>query len=210
MRKFAVLVSILAASVTLFAKPVDFPLAGSIICIDSSDYEVVGTVASHFSEDVELVSGRPLALQEGPVYSARTALIFGTVGKSSLIDKMVSSGKIDVSGIKGKWECYSIQYVNKPLPGIGKALVVAGSDRRGTAFGIFELSRMIGVSPWVWWAEAPVRKNARPVISIDGPIVSGEPSVKYRGVFINDEDWGLLRWARTTLDKDIDNIGPNT
>lgn len=210
MRKFVALFSMLAVSLTLYAKPVDFPIKGSVICIDSSDYEVVETVSAHFSDDVELVSGMPLAVQEGPTYSARTALVFGTIGKSSLIDGMVESGKIDVSGIKGKWECYSIQYVTKPIPGIGKALVVAGSDRRGTAFGIFELSRMIGVSPWAWWAEAPVEKNSNPVIAIEKPIVSREPSVKYRGVFINDEDWGLLRWARTTLDKDIDNIGPNT
>lgn len=187
-----------------------FQLAGSRVCIDPKDYEVVKTVSGHFSEDVRMVSGKALEIQEGPAYRAGSALIFGTIGHSSLIDGLIESGKLDVSEIEGKWECYKIQIINRPVAGVGKAVVVAGSDRRGTAYGIFELSKMIGVSPWYWWAEAPVKHNPRPALTFDGPVVSKEPSVKYRGIFINDEDWGLLRWARTTIDKDIDNIGPRT
>lgn len=201
---------LLLASATLSAKPQDFRLKGSSICIDANDHEVVSIAADLFSKDVEMVCGKALPVQKGPSYKAQTAVIAGTLGQSALIDGMVRSGKLDVSAIEGKWECYQMQIVQNPVRGIGKALVIVGSDRRGTAYGIFEVSKKIGVSPWYWWAEAPVAFNANPTVTLDGIVASKEPSVKYRGIFINDEDWGLLRWARVTLDKDVNNIGPRT
>ena len=80
------------------------------------------------------------------------------------------------------------------MPQVEKALVVAGSNRRGTAFGVFELSAMMGVSPWVWWAD--VNPRHREGLYVAGSsVVEGPPSVKYRGIFLNDEDWGLQPWA---------------
>ncbi len=95
------------------------------------------------------------------------------------------------------------------MTGVKQALVIAGSDRRGTAYGLFELSRMAGVSPWVWWADVtPAPKKELYVTP--GTFVMGEPSVRYRGIFINDEDWGLNPWAARTQDTDIKDIGPKT
>ena len=187
-----------------------FVIRGSRILIDADDYEVVSVAANLFSEDVRMVSGESIYVTTAQNDGAKTALIFGTLGASSPIDKMVSSGKIDVSEIAGGWERYQIEIVNRPLPGISKALVVVGSDRRGTAYGIFHLSRMIGVSPWYWWADVPVKKQSRVVLAFPEKFVSKSPSVKYRGIFINDEDWGLHPWAGKTFDPETGDIGPKT
>ncbi len=201
--------------VSAFVTPVagaspEFVLKGSRILLDANDYEVVSVAADLFSEDVRMVTGESIpvtTLQEG---GSKTALIFGTVGSSLPVDRLVASGKIDVSAIEGGWERYQIEIVNHPLPGISRALVVVGSDRRGTAYGIFHLSRMIGVSPWYWWADVPVKKQSRVVLAFPEKFVSKSPSVKYRGIFINDEDWGLHPWAGKTFDPETGDIGPKT
>jgi hypothetical protein len=138
-----------------------------------------------------------------------SAIIVGTLGKSKPIDTMVKTEKLLVDTIKGKWESFLIQVVDKPLAGINKALVICGSDPRATAFGIFELSKRLGVSPWVYWADVIPAKQKNLKVSID-IIVMGPPSVKYRGIFLNDEDWGLQPWAARNIDTDIKDIGPPT
>lgn len=106
-------------------------------------------------------------------------------------------------------ERFLIQTVSRPFPGVSKALVVAGSDRRGAAYGLFSLSEMMGVSPWYWWADVPVKKHK--TLYVDAPAtLSKTPSVKYRGIFLNDEDWGLKPWAAKTFEKERGNIGPRT
>src|SRR5262249_30080905 len=90
-----------------------------------------------------------------------------------------------------------------------RALVIAGSDRRGTIYGIYQLSETIGVSPWYWWADVPVRTNKLLVLS-GGQSKQGPPAVEYRGIFINDEDWSLRPWAAKTFDTNTANIGPKT
>jgi hypothetical protein len=102
-----------------------------------------------------------------------------------------------------------VQIVEKPLPGVDRALVIVGSDRRGTAYGLMQLSEKIGVSPWYWWADVPAQHHDRLAIRIAASHVSA-PAVKYRGIFINDEDWGLNPWAAKTFDPDFKNIGPKT
>lgn len=99
--------------------------------------------------------------------------------------------------------------INNPLPGVEKALVIAGSDRRGTAYGLLELSRLAGVSPWIWWADV-LPEPQKALFASTGQIISGPPSVKYRGIFLNDEDWGLQPWAARNIDTDIQDIGPKT
>ena len=136
-------------------------------------------------------------------------VIFGTLGKASLIDQLASAGKIDVKKVKGKWETFGIAVVKRPFKNVRQALVVYGSDPRGTAFGILELSRMMGVSPWYWWADVTPRKH-NTVCVTSGESVYGPPSVKYRGIFINDEDWGLHPWAAKNIDKKVNDIGPRT
>src|SRR5690606_1989493 len=105
--------------------------------------------------DIDRASGEKPAIitsgwpSEGPV------IVAGTLGKSSLVDELVEDGKLDVSDVEGRWETFVIDTVEAPASGIEQALVIAGSDKRGTLFGMLELSRRFGVSPWVYWADAP-------------------------------------------------------
>lgn len=176
---------------------------------DAQDFEVVKKAADLFSNDVKLVTGQ--AIQVGAIENklASNSIIVGTLGHNELIDKLVAKNKLDVKALENRWESYLIEVVRNPLPGVSKALVVVGSDRRGTAYGLFTISEAIGVSPWYWWADAPVAKRQELYLKVD-KVVSKEPTVKYRGIFINDEDWGLLRWAKRTFEKERGNIGPKT
>jgi hypothetical protein len=118
----------------------------------------------------------------------------GTLGKNWIIDVLAKAKKIDADSIRGKWESYLIQVVEKPFPSIDRALVIAGSDKRGTIFGVYEVTQAIGVSPWYWWADAPIGRRTNlfvpPVVS-----ASSEPKVRYRGIFLNDEAPALTKWA---------------
>ncbi len=121
-------------------------------------------------------------------------IIAGTLGKSAIIDRLVKKNKLDAGAINGKWESFIIQTIEKPFPGVKSALVIAGSDKRGTIYGIYEISRQAGVSPWHWWADVPVRTSSELYVS-PGRHAEGEPSVKYRGIFLNDEYPALTRWV---------------
>ncbi|WP_277510998.1 glycosyl hydrolase 115 family protein [Ereboglobus sp. PH5-5] len=140
-------------------------------------------------------------------------IIAGTVEKNAHIRRLASSGKLDLSPILGKWEQYIIQQIDAPFPEtaphVKTALVIAGSDRRAVAYGLFFISERIGVSPWYWWADVPVKKQSEIALDIN-KTVSKAPSVKYRGIFINDEDWGLKPWASKTYDPELGDIGPKT
>lgn len=176
---------------------------------DAQDFEVVRKTAQLFSHDVKLVTGQSVGIGVVGKKMATNSIIVGTLGHNELIGQLVAKKKVDVQLLRGKWESYLIQIVNNPFPGVNKALVVVGSDRRGTAYGLLSLSEAIGVSPWYWWADAPVTKQKELYLKVD-KLIAKEPSVKYRGVFINDEDWGLLRWSKNTFDKERGNIGPRT
>ena len=174
------------------------------ILVSDDDYTVVHKAASMFAADVRAVTGQ--TLREG---KSNTAVIAGTVGHSSAIDAMIRQGKIDVSNIREGWEQYQIQVVRNPMPGVSNALVIAGSDRRGTAYGLLSLSELIGQNPWYWWADVPAKHHNQ--IYLEAPLtISKRPSVKYRGIFINDEDWGLTPWASKTFEPECGNIGPRT
>ena len=115
--------------------------------------------------------------------------------------------------MRGQWESYKIAVVNNPLPKshpeIKRALLIVGSDRRGTAYGTFAVSESIGVSPWYWWADVPPTRHTNLFLASQ-TINQGPPSVKYRGLFINDEDFGMKPWASKTFDPATGNIGPKT
>lgn len=193
---------------TKYAFTLASPRQTAAILYDASDAAVVKRAAELFAADVEAVTGRyprvtSAAGETGP------AVIVGTVGGSALIRRLAEAGKIDTAPLEGAWERYLIQTVANPLPGIRKALVIAGSDRRGAAYGLFTLSELIGVSPWYWWADVPVKKHA--ALHVDAPpTYSQTPSVRYRGIFLNDEDWGLTPWASQTFEPERGNIGPRT
>lgn len=136
-------------------------------------------------------------------------IIIGTFGRSKILDALVAGKKLDPTGVRGEWESHVLQVVKDPLPGVERALVIAGSDRRGTIYGIYTLSELIGVSPWNWWADVPVKSRKTLSLRGDG-LRQGPPAVKYRGIFINDEDWGLEPWAAKTFEPEVGNIGPKT
>jgi hypothetical protein len=126
---------------------------------------------------------------------AKVVIIAGTIGKSSIIDQLIKEKKIDVAPVKGKWEAFVSEVVKNPQPGVEKALVIAGADERGTIYGLYDVSEQIGVSPWYWFADVAVKKSAG-VWALDGRKVQKSPSVRYRGVFINDEQPGLTNWIK--------------
>ena len=177
--------------------------------VDGRDFEVVKKAAKLFSDDVQLVTGQGIQVGTTESKLVRNSIIVGTLGHNELIDKLVAKKKLNVSLLKERWESYLVEIVHNPFPGVNKALIVVGSDRRGTAYGLLSISELIGVSPWYWWADAPVAKYNELNIKVD-KFVSKEPTVKYRGIFINDEDWGLLRWSKKTFEKERGNIGPKT
>lgn len=168
---------------------------------------VVGIAADALSNDIQLVTGlTPTVSTNTP--AASEAILIGTIGSSPLIDGLVAAGKVDVSAIEGKWEAYTAAVVDNPMVGVGRALIIAGSDRRGTAFGVFGLSESMGVSPWYWWGDVTVPQQA--ALHVAGNYTQLSPGVKYRGIFLNDEDWGLQPWAAQTFETEVGNIGPKT
>jgi hypothetical protein len=179
------------------------------IYYEQNDYKVVEIAANHLAKDIENVTGSVPDVITDINKLGNSIVIIGTLGKNEIINKLIKEGRIDTSGITGKWETYSIQVIENPDRNIASALIIVGSDRRGTAYGVYELSKQIGVSPWYWWADAPVHKKKNLVVT-KGIYSEGPPSVKYRGIFINDEDWGLKPWASKTYDPELGDIGPKT
>ena len=166
------------------------------LACDNAEEKVVQTALKLFIRDYQSVFSASAAVD-----ARQGNIIVGTVGKSPLL-KAVSA---DVSALTGKKQAFLLQV----LPD-GK-LLVAGSDSHGTAYGIMELSRLIGVSPWEWWADVTPEKKTSFVLSAEYQTLQS-PSVEYRGIFINDEDWGLMPWGSQTYEpSDIKgHIGPKT
>ena len=231
--------------------PGDFPLVAhgraAVILCDTNDFKVVQIARDLFAQDIERVTG----INPFTTTDRTRAVIIGTLEQSALIREAIESSNLDVVSLRGKWESHLIAIVKNPLPqshpGIERALLIIGSDRRGTAYGVFGLSEAIGVSPWYWWADVPPTKHTNLFIasvvgqasrlSVGGnevvddtnastitisqqtggtpvplqkAIVQGPPSVKYRGIFLNDEDWGLQPWAAKTFEPETGDIGPKT
>lgn len=163
------------------------------LCISSLDYPGVLLIAKDFQRDIAGVTGVEPKMVENRLPSSREVVLIGTIGKSPLIDSLISSGKINAKGVAGEWEASLIQVVEKPFQGVDRALVIAGSDKRGTIYGMFDVSEKIGVSPWYWWADVPI-KHHKNVFVLPGRNTDGPPSVKYRGIFLNDEAPDLTNW----------------
>jgi hypothetical protein len=169
--------------------PGAFPIVegktAAAIHVDSADWPGVARAAADLQADIARVTGITPTLTHT---AAGNAIVIGTIGKSALIDQLIREKKIDVTGVAGKWESFVIQ----ATPG---ALVIAGSDKRGTIYGIYDVSEQIGVSPWYFWADVPVlHKDA--LFVKPGRYLEGEPAVKYRGIFLNDESPALSGWVR--------------
>jgi hypothetical protein len=180
------------------------------VVVDANDFKVTQIVAADLVADIERVTGKKPALKNASDKLAEQVVLVGTLGKSPLIDRLVKENRIDVKDVQGLWESFVIVTVSDPLPGVKQALVIAGSDRRGTAYGVYELSKRIGVSPWYWWADVTPLHREELYVAPERVRV-GPPAVKYRGIFINDEMWGLRPWAMKTFAPDEGHgIGPKT
>ena len=175
-----------------------FPLVSTSetaeIYIDNNEYKGVLRAAQDLRSDIERVTGKLPELHTRAEVASEFPVIVGTLGKSRLIENLKNSGKLDVSSLEGAWENFAIQLVNDPFPGIDRALVIVGSDKRGTIFGLYDVSREIGVSPWYFWADVPAKKADQLYVR-PGVHSKGSPKVKYRGIFINDEAPALAGWA---------------
>lgn len=169
--------------------------AAAVIQVNESDWPGALRAATDLQSDIARVTGITPALSHGEVVTGVNVVVVGTIGKSRLVDQLVREHKIDISSVTGKWESTLIQTVKEPMPGVKTALVIAGSDKRGTIYGIYTLSEQIGVSPWYWWADVPVRRHDALYVR-PGRHTLGPPAVKYRGIFLNDEAPALAGWAR--------------
>ncbi|MBQ3699507.1 MAG: glycosyl hydrolase 115 family protein [Prevotella sp.] len=157
-------------------------LNGATVGYDGREHSCVQRAAASLLADVERVTGKR------PANSAEPDILIGTVSCNRQIDQWVRQGVL--SDLKGRTEKYIIKT-------IGRQLVIAGSDKRGTVFGIYELSQQIGVSPWYWWADVPVTKHEAVYVK-KGEYTDGEPRVRYRGLFLNDEAPCLTSWVQNT------------
>lgn len=174
---------------------------------DENDYEVVKIAARGLMTDLAAVTGEEAA--QGTNSGLGSRIYLGSLEQSPLIKSIVESISLDLSQLQGAWESFVIKTIADPQRPGRSALLIVGSDRRGTAYGAYELSQAMGVSPWYWWADVPAKKSESIYIH-EGLHRFGPPSVKYRGIFINDEDWGLQAWARDHYEKELGNIGPKT
>lgn len=175
-----------------------FPLfdrTPAAILVSTNDWPGVLRAGHDLGRDMERVTGVRPQMAADPFPGGKYAVIIGTVGHSHLLDRLARDGKIDTTDIAGKWESFFLQVVKNPLPGLDSALVICGSDKRGAIYGAYELSEQIGVSPWHFWCDVPARRQDRLYIR-PGKHVTGPPSVKYRGIFINDEAPALTEWVR--------------
>lgn len=161
--------------------------------LDTSDEEVISTALEMFCNDLTLVTGtapQQVAEKEANIYIL-------TIDGSKKQKRWLTKNGIDVTKTDGKWEAFHLQTIKLNKKNV---LVVVGSDARGTAYGILELSRLAGVSPWCWWADVTPKKQTQLTVS-QGLVTEQAPSVKYRGIFVNDEDFGMMPWSSQTFEK---------
>ncbi|UDQ98681.1 glycosyl hydrolase 115 family protein [Lentisphaerota bacterium WC36G] len=180
---------------------------------DASEAQVVDLSVSALQGDITDISEQTPVIIEKKSWEFSEevpfAVLVATVNKSELGKKLAEKMPQTAQKLNNKWEKFALKIVDNPIAGVKKALVILGSDRRGTAYGVFEVSKRLGVSPLKWWADVAVEKRSEVYLK-DIDFVSQEPSVKYRGIFLNDEDWGLQPWAAAMQDTDVKDIGPKT
>jgi len=175
--------------VTFTAEADALPIHGATISFSDSENEGVKMAIENLKADMQRVGLK--------ADGASPTILIGTLGKNPAIDKIVNGKSVNGKSfdLKGKREKYIITTVDNRL-------IIAGSDRRGTIYGIYELSRQLGVSPWYWWADAPVAQHAQAYIK-KGTYTDGEPAVEFRGIFLNDEAPCLTSWVKNTWGTDF-------
>ena len=172
----------------LSARKTNMDLGQATIVTDKNDFALIQKAAQLLQQDIEMVTGKKIPVQHTLNSTGKNNIVLGSFKKSKLVKKMLAGNKAAAASLTNGWETYLIQT-------LGNNLVIAGSDRRGVAYGVFELSGQIGVSPWYWWADVPVKKQAALYIN-PATTIKDAPKVKYRGIFINDEAPALSNWSR--------------
>ena len=168
------------------------------------DNSALDSITAHLlAKDIEAVTNKQPKVYTSLDKVKGNVIIIGDV-TSDLVSRY-----IDTSRLSGQWEMYERVFIDAPTKNIDQAMFIVGSDPRGAAYGVFDLSKQIGVSPWYWWADAPIEQKDILTINVQDT-VSSSPSVKFRGVFINDEGWGLEPWASKTFEPSVGNMGPKT
>lgn len=173
------------------------------ILIEEEAYEGVKRIGQRVADDILLVTGnRPEIVREKSQCQNAFVIVAATTGKSRILEEMEKAGKWNGAEIEGKREVYRIQVIDDPfldMPEVEKALVIAGSDKRGTIYGLFRLSELCGVSPLLYWGDVAPEKKETVVLELGEGFCSKEPSVKYRGFFINDEWPAFGNWCTETF-----------
>jgi len=175
-------------------------LYDSAIALDS-------ILAYSLSEDIFKVTGFKPSVTKNKETVSGNVIVIGQY-QSELVNSFLHKNN-DFKEFENQWESYLLKIIDKPSSQIKKAFIVTGTNPRGTAFGVYAISERIGVSPWYWWADVPIIKQKELVLT-QNSFRSKAPSVEYRGIFLNDEDWGLLPWAAHTFEPEVGNIGPKT
>ena len=195
------------------SEEISFPLlldSGTVrIVIDKQQELPILRAAGDLQSDILKVVGQEPGIGSKITEDDSLVIVIGQLNAGGLIDEWVTQGRLDASDIRGKWESFAIEELKLPGDSEQRVLVVAGSDMRGTIYGIYQISRDIGVSPWWWWADVAIAHDPDASIPSERRVWH-EPSIKYRGIFINDEDWGLHPWAAKTFDPELGDIGPKT
>ena len=168
----------------------------SVIVADN-DKKGVLIAVQNLQKDFERVCGKQAQLFNSPTSDTKQCIIVGSL-ESPYVKQLIKAKQLDEKELKGKVEKYIMTVVSNPLPGVDEALVIAGSDMRGTIYGVYELSEQIGVSPWYDWMDVPVVKHQNLAIK-RGSYTAGEPAVRYRGLFLNDEAPCLTTWVKNTF-----------
>jgi len=165
----------------------------AVVFEDSADASVQ-RVAKSFADDLARVSGNNANMATDITTVKNSVVLIGVIGQNKLIDGLIAADKLTVSDIEGQWEGYKIAVVENPWPNVKQALVIAGADRRGAIFGAYDISAQMGVSPWYWFADVPTTQQGQVYVTAGSR--QDKPVVRYRGIFINDEDPALGGWAK--------------
>ena len=169
------------------------------IYVDPEADALILWAVNDFANDLQTITGAEVIVKPTATKPNEKGIIVGQVS-----DDLIKTFQQDhIRRISGRWETFHIDQQNK-------SLVVAGSDIRGTVYGVFTVAEKLGISPWKWWADVNLIKQNSLVLSIPVQGLTEGPSVKYRGIFLNDEDWGLQPWAAKTFEPETGTIGPKT
>lgn len=197
----------LALSAALPASAITLYDGRQVAAIVHEDTPTAALAAKLLGRDLQAITGVAPTLGTRLSDCSQVCVVLGRHAAPQ-VAAVAAQAKLSLDDLRGQWERYRRVVVPAQAGGT-TYLLIAGSDARGATWGVVDLTRELGVSAWEWWADVAPRKQARVDVA-DGAVLSASPSVQYRGVFLNDEDWGLQPWAAKTYDQAAQDIGPAT